>query len=124
MMQHHHHHGKPCGHEMRPMQAVQPLRSLPAMQPIICPPEYICHDRFVTQEVPYIHPIVNVNREHIIPVPRHYFTETTENVMAEPVMPGYGPGVGGMGPDFDGYGPGSGPGFGPSFGRRGRRPRF
>ena len=95
-----------CGHQMHHMPMVQPTRSLPAMEPIICPPEYRYCDQFIPQEVPFIHPIVNVNREHIVPIPRHYFTETTENVMgapATPAMPIYGPEMGR---------------------RRGRRPRF
>ena len=31
---------------------------------------------------PVIHPIVNVNREHIVNVPQHYYTVTNQNVMA------------------------------------------
>lgn len=106
MMQHHH-HGNCCGKQMGSH-----------IQPIVCPTQYRFHDQFVPQVVPVIHPIVNVNREHIVPVPRHFYTERTENVMGAPVMPGFGPrpGVGGFGPGIGGFGPG--------FGGFGRRPRF
>lgn len=78
------------------------------VQPIVCPPEYRCHDEFIPREVPYIHPIVNVNRQHYVDIPRHYYTETTENVMGAPISPG-----GGYGPQFGG-------GYGPQFGGRGK----
>lgn len=64
------------------------------MQPIVCPPNYRFHDEFMPREVPVIHPIVNVNRQHFVDVPRHYFTETTENVMGTPVHPHMGRGCG------------------------------
>ncbi|NYF25737.1 hypothetical protein [Sporosarcina sp. JAI121] len=90
-------------------------------QPVVCPPQYRCHDQFVPREVPFIHPIVNVNRVHTVEIPRHYFTETTENVMGQtlPAQPGFGPGYG-PGP---GFGPGFGPGCGPGFGGKRRRCR-
>ncbi|MFJ7935217.1 hypothetical protein [Sporosarcina sp. NPDC096371] len=101
------------------------------MQPIVCPPQYRCHDSFVRQEVPVIQPIVNVNRVHNVIVPRRYVTETTRNVQGSTVFPaggqqfggGYGPQMGGYGgPGFGGPGFGGpgfgGPGFGgPGFGR-------
>lgn len=75
---------------------------------VVCPTQYRCHNSFIPREVPYIHPIVNVNMQHYVDVPRHYYTETTQNVMGQtlPAQPGFGPG---FGPEF-------GPGFG-----RGRR---
>ena len=79
------------------------------VEPIVCPTEYRCHDQFMTREVPYIHPIVNVNRHHVVDVPKHYFTETTVDVMGAPMHP-----QGGFGPELGG-------GYGPEFGRRGRR---
>jgi hypothetical protein len=33
---------------------------------------------------PVIHPIVNVNREHIVNVPQHFVTETNRNVIVNP----------------------------------------
>lgn len=67
------------------------------VEPIVCPPEYCVNDTFMPREVPVIHPIVHVNRQHIVDIPRHYYTETTENVMGEQLMgnPGFGPGCGG-----------------------------
>lgn len=70
------------------------------IQPVICPPQYRYHDQFTPRPVPVIHPIVNVNRQHIVDVPEHFYTETTENVMGAPMMlgPGMGPrGCGGCG---------------------------
>ena len=34
------------------------------VRPVVCPTQYRCHDKFVPREVPFIHPIVNVNRVH------------------------------------------------------------
>lgn len=89
-----------------------PGQEMPQVEPIVCPPEYCYHDEFMPREVPVIHPIVNVNRQHYVDYPRHYYTETTENVMGAPIMAqgGYGPG------------PGYGPGFGPGPGGMGRSP--
>ncbi len=42
-----------------------------SVNPRICPPEYIVRDRFIPREAPYIHPVVHVNRHHIVDVPRH-----------------------------------------------------
>lgn len=79
----------------------------PSMQqgdPIVCPPEYCMRDEFIPREVPVIHPIVNVNRQHIVDFPRHYYTETTEDVMGGHMMAD-----GCCGPQFGGA---RGPGFG------------
>lgn len=89
-------------------------------RPIVCPPKFCCRDTFTPRELPVIHPIVNVNRHNIVDVPRHYFPETTKNVMGTTISPfsGYGPQFGG-GRSFEGtfqgtldggFGPG-GPGF-------------
>lgn len=90
------------------------------LQPIVCPTQCRYNDSFFPVEQPYIHPIVNVNRQHPVITPRHYYTETTQNVMGAPINPGMGPtGVGpaGMGP---GPGMGLGPaGMGPGYGGRG-----
>ena len=89
------------------------------VQPVVCPTQYRFHDQFVPQEVPFIHPFVNVNRVNTVQIPRHYYTETTENVMGQtlPARPGFGPGMGGPGMGGPGMG---GPGFGgPGCGGRG-----
>ncbi|WP_143561171.1 hypothetical protein [Sporosarcina sp. P20a] len=93
--QHHHHQGMQ-GHQGMPGGQQQ------GFQPVFCPPQYRFNDCFTKQEMPFIHPIVNVNRHHVVGVPQHYYTETTEDVMGSTIMPGRGPG---MGP---GFGPGSG----------------
>lgn len=100
------HHGNCCP-RTSPMQMANP---------VVCPPQYRFHDEFIPQVVPFIHPIVNVNREHIVPIPRHFYTETTENVMGAPATP-IAPIGGGFGPEF---GPGFGRGRGFGFGRGGR----
>ncbi|MCM3086954.1 hypothetical protein M3557_03410 [Bhargavaea ginsengi] len=91
------HHGHGCGcHTCR-------------TQPIVCPPTYRFHDTFTQREVPFVHPIVNVNRQNVVNVPRHYFTESEttvpgRNIYADSCGPGFGgPGFGG--PGFGGPGP-------------------
>ncbi len=55
-------------------------------------------DSFLPRMQPVIHPIVNVNREHIVNVPQHFYTVTNENIMAPgsqqafPMQPGMQPG--------------------------------
>ncbi|GGA44772.1 hypothetical protein [Psychrobacillus lasiicapitis] len=56
----------------------------PAAQPIVCPPQYRVRDSFLPRMQPVIHPIVNVNREHIVNVPQHFWTETNRNVVVNP----------------------------------------
>ena len=67
------------------------------VEPVVCPTQYRHHDQFIPQEVPYIHPIVNVNHQHVVEVPQHFWTEMTENVMGQtlPANPGFGPQRGG-----------------------------
>lgn len=74
------------------------------VEPIVCPTQYRHHDQFIPREVPVIHPIVNVNRQHFVDIPRHFWTETTENVMGQtlPAHPGMGPQQGGFGPQRGG----------------------
>ncbi|MGM9919845.1 MAG: hypothetical protein ACI33O_01260 [Bhargavaea sp.] len=100
-MHHHHHgHGHGCGcHTCR-------------TKPIVCPPMYRFHDTFTEREVPFVHPIVNVNRQNVVNVPRHYFTES------EATVPGRN--IYADGPGFGGHGFG-GPGFGGPGSFRGRR---
>ncbi|MEK4758864.1 hypothetical protein MHH85_01165 [Viridibacillus sp. FSL E2-0187] len=57
-------------------------------QPVVCPTQYQFNDCYVEREVPVIHPIVTVNRKHIVNVPRHYYTQSTENVVVDPGDPG------------------------------------
>lgn len=55
--------------------------------PVVCPPQYCVRDCYVPREVPYIHPIVNVNRYVVVNVPRHYYQPMTQNVMVDPGCP-------------------------------------
>ncbi|MFJ8064406.1 hypothetical protein ACIQYS_07220 [Psychrobacillus sp. NPDC096426] len=69
----HHMHGGMCG-----------CHQMPAAQPIVCPPQFRVRDSFIPRMQPVIHPIVNVNREHLVNVPQHFFTETNRNVLVNP----------------------------------------
>lgn len=70
--------GNPCGcGQQMPWQQ-------PPAQPIVCPPQYRTRDSFLPRMQPVIHPIVNVNREHIVNVPQHFWTETNRNVVVNP----------------------------------------
>ena len=134
---HHMQHGQ-CGcNKMHGQCGCNQMRPMHQMQPVVCPTQYRCRDSFVPTEVPFIHPIVNVNRVNNVVVPRHYVTETTRNVQGSTIFPrggqqfgpgfggpgqqfggGYGPGFGGPGQQFGGgFGPGFGGGFGRGFGR-------
>lgn len=90
-----------AGEFSMPMQGQQQMQGQPQVQPVICPPQYRYFDQFTPRQVPVVHPIVNVNRQHMVDVPEHFYTETTENVMGAPMMPmpgGMGPrGCGGCG---------------------------
>lgn len=103
------HHGNQMhqGNQMYPGNQMNPGNmGAGQVQPVVCPTRYVCHDQFVPQEVPFIHPIVNVNRVHTVQIPRHYFTETTQDVMGQtlPAQPGFGPGMDGYGPQVGGIG--------------------
>lgn len=89
-----------CGMRPQPMPPMQPCNS--AAQPVICPTQYRYHDTFTPQELPVVHPFVNVNRQHTVQVPRHYYTEVNETMPGQTVqaMPGYGPGMGPWGPQM------------------------
>jgi len=67
---------------------VSPIRT----NPVVCPPQYRFFDTFIPREVPFIHPIVNVNRQHYADFPRHYFTESNVTIPPRPVTarPGFG----------------------------------
>lgn len=71
-------HQQPCS--CKPCQQKQWQQ--PAAQPVVCPPQYRVRDSFIPRMQPVIHPIVNVNREHIVNVPQHFYTVTNQNVMA------------------------------------------
>lgn len=51
--------------------------------PIYCDPQYVVHDTYVPRYVPYVHPIIHVNRKNIVNVPKHVFQESYENVVRD-----------------------------------------
>ena len=52
-------------------------------RPIICPPRYVVRNHYVPRVIPILHPIVNINREVIVNVPRNYYPQVTRNVVVE-----------------------------------------
>ncbi|AKP46475.1 Hypothetical protein BSM4216_1178 [Bacillus smithii] len=56
-------------------------------RPIVCPPIHRVRDHFVPRQVPYIHPVVNVNRYNIVNVPKHIYRPVTRNVVVDPGYP-------------------------------------
>jgi len=57
-------------------------------KPIYCDPEYIVHDTYIPRYVPYIHPIIHVNRKNIVNVPQHIYQSQTRDVVVDPGCPG------------------------------------
>ncbi|RWR06962.1 spore coat protein D [Siminovitchia fortis] len=51
----------------------------PHNRPIHCPPRYRVHNRFVHRPQPIIHPVVHVNRLHIVDVPKHIHRPVIRN---------------------------------------------
>lgn len=65
--------------------AVSPAAVSPTgVRPIVCPPLCRFTDSYIQREVPYIQPLINVNRQHIVDVPRTYFEEINRNVVVPP----------------------------------------
>ncbi len=56
-------------------------------RPVVCPPRFVVHDCFIPREVPYIHPVVHINRHNIVNVPRHIYRPITRNVVVDPGYP-------------------------------------
>lgn len=56
--------------------------------PIVCDPQYVFHDCYVPREVPVIHPIIHVQRHHIVNIPKHYYQSSTKNTVVDPGCPG------------------------------------
>ncbi|WP_143242243.1 spore coat protein D [Bhargavaea cecembensis] len=87
---HRHHHMDHMHH----MHHMNHHGSCGRARPVICPTTYRFHDSFTEREVPFVHPVVNVNRQNVVNVPRHYFTETSASVPGRDI---YDPGFGGHG---------------------------
>ncbi len=84
VIMHRRHHMKHCHHQ----------------HPVICPPMCRYKDTYVEREVPYIHPMITINRQHVINKPKHYYEPITQNVVVDPGymnMPNQMP-YGGMNP--------------------------
>ena len=62
----------------------------PGVAPIVCPPLCRYTDSYVKREVPYIQPLINVNRQHIVDVPRTYYKEINQTVVVPPTRMPYG----------------------------------
>jgi len=79
-----------CGCKKRP--AVQPIAQQPIarphhhVQPIVCPPLCRYTDSYTQREVPYIQPLININRQHIVDVPKTYYEEINQNVVVSPAQ--------------------------------------
>ncbi|MBB3853984.1 hypothetical protein BV455_00561 [Parageobacillus caldoxylosilyticus] len=56
-------------------------------RPVICPPRFVVRDCFIPRVVPFIHPVVHINRHNIVNVPRHIFRPITRNVVVDPGYP-------------------------------------
>mgnify|MGYP007042749777 CR=1 FL=1 len=67
----------------RPMNQSRCCRQQ-GVQPIVCPPLCRYTDSFVQREVPYIQPLINVNRQHIVDVPRTYYERINQTVIVPP----------------------------------------
>jgi hypothetical protein len=69
-----------------------PMKHLPKSKhgcsPMVCQPQYVMHDCYIPREVPVIHPIIHVNRYHIVNVPTHYYQYSTQNRVVDPGCPG------------------------------------
>ncbi|MCP3763035.1 hypothetical protein NLX67_11620 [Domibacillus sp. A3M-37] len=57
------------------------------VRPIVCPPRCVVHNTYIKREVPVIHPIININRQHIVNVPRHMYQPITRNEVVDPGYP-------------------------------------
>ena len=54
------------------------------VRPIVCPAQYVVRDYYTPQVVPVIHPVVTVNRQNIVNVPRHYIQPSTVTEVVAP----------------------------------------
>ncbi|GGH75195.1 spore coat protein D [Pullulanibacillus pueri] len=86
----------------------------PENETIYCDPQTIVHDTYIPRVVTYVHPIVHVNRQNIVDVPRHVYPQSYETVVADTDNAGTGntgaggPGAGGFGGGAGGFGGGAG----------------
>ncbi len=57
------------------------------VRPVICPPKCVVHDTYTTRQVPVIHPVIHVNRHHVVNVPCHIYKPVTRNVFVSHAYP-------------------------------------
>lgn len=57
------------------------------IRPIVCPPQCVVKDTYTTREIPVIHPVVTIHRQHIVNVPRHIYQPITRNEVVDPGYP-------------------------------------
>ena len=91
------HHVQPIAHKPQYVQPIanqpianQPIANQPIahqphrMQPIVCPPLCRYTDSYSQREVPVIQPLININRVHIVDVPKTYYEEINQTVVVPP----------------------------------------
>lgn len=61
-------------------------------QPVMLPPQCCVNNYYTTRMVPYIQPIVHINRENIVNVPQYFQVPITRNMVVDPGCPGRGSG--------------------------------
>jgi hypothetical protein len=59
--------------------------------PIVRPPVYVYHDCYVCREVPVVQPVIHVQRNVIVNVPRYYTQPSQQQVTIDPGCPGCHP---------------------------------
>ena len=75
---------------MAPIQqpGIAPIQQ-PGVAPIVCPPSSSNTVTGGFTKVPYIQPLINVNRQHIVDVPRTYYREINQTVVVPPTRMPY-----------------------------------
>ena len=53
-------------------------------KPIMLPPKYVAHDHKVPRIQPVVQPVVNVDRFHIVDVPRPIYKPMRKRVVIDP----------------------------------------
>lgn len=54
---------------------------------VFCEPRYVYKDTYVERNVTYVHPIIQVNRKHVVNVPRHVYQRYEQNMTVDPGIP-------------------------------------
>ena len=62
----------------------QRVGGLTDVQPTVLPPLCRYNDCYIPREVPYIQPLINVTRQHIVNVPRTYYEQIDQTVVVPP----------------------------------------